>query len=187
MPRRVGRVDAFPKRHSTGERRYTGVVRFALSVVLAAVCCAQTKRDVRLCADVVAQLPASHEDEELPLARRARFELRQCPEGNIQVYGYRRNAATATMRFDTIDDWPLQIVRVQNVLLLISHGASTNHVFVFEFNAGAPHVALDSGSKADMPVRVEDGRLQVNVPEPDEDDPPSHKLRDHWYTYPSSR
>lgn len=161
-------------------------MRLSLVVVLAAVCCAQTKRDVRLCADVVAQLPASHDDEELPLTRRARFELRQCPEGNIQVYGYSRNAATATMKFDTISDWPLQLVRVQNALLLISHGGSANQVFVFEFKAGTPRVALEGGSQADMPVRVEDGHLRVNVPEPDDNETPSRKWRDRWYTYPSS-
>lgn len=147
---------------------------------------AQVTADIRLCDDVVARLPASHDDEQLPLSRRARFELRQCAEGNIQVYGYPRDSATATLKYDTYDDWPLQMVRVQNVLLLISHGGSAEHIYVFEFNAGQPRVVLESGSKAEMSVRLDGDRLRVNVPGRADANAPPRKFRDRWYSFPSS-
>jgi hypothetical protein len=108
-------------------------------------------------------MPAGPEVRDAP-EDRARFELRQCGDGPVEVFAYSKKQTRPALEFNTGDAYVAYLVHAGSVLVLQSSGGSSDHVYVFAFRAGRPIIALQTATKDLIQVKQTGEGLTVTVP-----------------------
>ncbi len=110
-----------------------------------------------LCSQVLASLPAYvNVDREVPVNLRARFELRECTSGNIEVALLEERTPSAVVVTRLTDVWPT-LYQKYNLLVLQTIGGSSRVVYVFRFVRGKAQ--RPESYDARIPFRVETNAL----------------------------
>jgi hypothetical protein len=116
--------------------------------------------------ETVAMLPATVTQSDMRPNLRQRFELRECPEGNIQVWAFTTNATTPSLVFDTLDTWFREMIHVGNVLVLVCCSVDADDIYVFRFHRGKPELFATSRTRDSITTWTAKGgeELVIRVP-----------------------
>ena len=108
--------------------------------------------ETEMCPDIFASLPS--EIKPFSTSSLARYELRRCPDEEIQVVGWMHGASNPTIVVNTGDFGYITLFHKFNILVLQTAGGASDHVFVFSFVSGTPKLALKTATKDEVTVRT---------------------------------
>jgi hypothetical protein len=106
-----------------------------------------------MCPQIFASLPS--EIKPFSDSLLARYELRRCPDEEIQVVGWMHGALKPEIVVNTGDFGYSVLFHKFNVLALQTSGGASDHVYVFAFKSGVPKLVLKTATKDEITVRSE--------------------------------
>jgi hypothetical protein len=119
-------------------------MRYALIAVLTMTSLAGAqagglKPNAALCPAVVGLFPTERIDEDTPVNRLARFEVRMCSGGfPVQLLGFKRNEIRPSMFINTEQSGISLLIQTGTVLLLQVSAGSSSPIYIVQMKKGTP-------------------------------------------------
>ena len=129
-----------------------------------------------ICDDHVVVLPAYLGEDELPLSRRHRFEIRECKGGRTHLLQI--NSLGEIELVDVKDVWPRSLYHSYNTLVVQTLGGSGSAVYILQFQRGAVIKPRVYSTRGNISIRtdISSGDVIITIP-PDNDSEKTRQVR----------
>lgn len=118
------------------------------------------------CPQIVGVFPAGPDASSVPLFEQARFEVRRCALGDIQILVFEKDSQKPAIFLDTHDSWPRQLVNIGNILALQTVGGSGSAVYIFRFVHRKAMKVIGLDASENMRVIINEGADSVTIDVP---------------------